>query len=136
MYNIRLYNKKDYPMICEWWSGHKGSAPAEDMFTEDSTYILENEKGEPWICVSMYFTNCSGFCFLEGTVSNPFISKRGLGKAMKEFNAFFTDLAKDKGFKRIIGLTNYPHMKLFTRMNKDMGYIETLTNASVFVKFL
>lgn len=121
-------------MIVEWYKGHNDSAPDEDMFTEESSYILENEKGEPWIGVSIYLTNCKGICFMEGTISNPYISNKGILKAIVEFNTFVCQMAKDKGYKRMVGMTGNANWKRCIKLTKELGYTETLQNASVFAR--
>jgi hypothetical protein len=136
MSNIRLYKESEYEMIAAWWKIHQLNAPAKDMFTTDSTYILENSKGEPWVCITMYFTNCKGICFMEGTISNPFISKKGIVKAMIELNNYVSSIAKEKGYSRIVGMTNYPNWKKFIKVTKELGFKENLKDVSTFIKFL
>jgi hypothetical protein len=131
--NIRLYKKEDFPMIQGWYAGHKEWQPSPELFTEDSSFILENEEGKPWLCWILYLTNCQEMCWLEGLISNPEL-KEGRRDAIVSFHSYIEKFAKDKGYKKIFAMsaTN----KITALCIEDLKYTKTCGTITTFIKEL
>ena len=130
--NIRLYTDKDYTMIENWYLFHYGIKCVPEMFTEDSTFILENEEGKPWVLVCLYLTNCKQTCWIEGTISDPSLTKNRRA-AVKELYTFVFNFAKDKGYKKIFAMAE---TKKTINLLTDCGYRITCNCITSFIKDL
>lgn len=119
--NIRLYKREDFPTINSWSLMHHGKGISENMFSE-TTFILENEEGNPWVCWTLFLTNSKNVCWIEGLMSNPFL-KEHRREAVKELHSYIVKYAKEKGYTKMLGFANTPG--ICKMIEDDLGYKKT-----------
>lgn len=130
--NIRLYNKSDLNTLLSWYRDRKQFEPCAGMFTEDSTFILE-ENGKPLVCLSVYLTNSKDVALLEHLVSAPDFKGAMRNECIKIITDYVEKFTKELGYKRLITLIDRESLK-----NKytSFGYVEMNNNVSMFMKEL
>lgn len=121
----------DYNQIAGWWRDSGEAPPPRELIPED-TYVLENDKGVPWICLSLILFNVP-WAWSIGLVSNPNLPKEGRRDAVKHLWDFVARLAKVKGAKYLY--CQAPNEKLEARY-KEMGFTVTKKNVSLMLKEL
>lgn len=131
--NIRKYKKEDFDTIQNWYQGHNEWPVTPELFTEDSSFILENEEGTPWLCWILYLTNCKEMCWLEGLISNPEL-KVGRREAVVEFHKYIENFAKEQGYKKIFAMS--ASEKITNLCIKDLKYTKTCGTITTFLKKL
>lgn len=132
--NVRLYKKsEDLSIILNWYRSRKQIEPYANMFTEESTFILENEDKRPIMCVSVYLTNSKEIALLEHLICDPDFKGYLRNVAIKMITNHAERFTKELGYKRLITLINKESLK-----NKyaSYGYKENSFDLSLFVKEL
>lgn len=130
--NIRLYTDNDFAMIDKWYLQHSYMHCPKEYLTKDSTFILENEVGEPWLCWTLFLTN-SKIAWIEGLISNPEL-KQGRKDAIKHLHKYIEVFAKGLGYKKIFGMS--ANEKIAHLTEYDLGYKKTCTTITSFIKDL
>lgn len=102
----------------------------DDFYNKDSSFILEID-GIPSLHMSFYITNCKGVSYLENFVGNPEMKGMVRREATKYLISFLTELAKQLGYKRLIGFGFQDKTKAYY---KTLGFENTLNDVSVFCR--
>lgn len=130
-YKVRNYKPDDFTMISSWWADSKEVGPIEAMLPPESTFILELN-GVPTVCVTLYLTNAKAFCMADNLISNPAVKDREWrAKAVDLMNGFADGFARERGFERILCLTEKNALK---RRYMELGYKPTLDGVTTFIK--
>lgn len=131
--NIRLYTDKDFEIVDSWYVAHESQHVSPETFPSESTFILENDKGEPWICWILFLTNSKEICWLEGLISNPSL-KEGRRDAIKHLHKYIEVFAKGLGYKKMFGMSATE--KIAHLIENDLGYRKTCESITSFIKDL
>ena len=107
---IREYTPKDYPMLCEWWMGHKAPCVRKDALPKLGV-IVEELKADgfptPIAASFLYMDNSVGVCFLKHAVSQPELGLKKSRQAFKVAVAFLKESAASMDYGIMISYT-YP----------------------------
>ena len=130
-YKIRNYKKDEYAMILGWWNDCQEVAPLPEMLPEESTFILD-VNDQPTICVTVYLTNSKTFCMVDNLICNPaFRDSKLRRKAVEVMNGYVDCFAKEKGFERILCMTEKNALK---RRYMELGFRPTLDGVTTLIK--
>lgn len=130
-YKIRHYNDSEYQTIRSWWTDLNEVPPLQDMLPEESSYIFEVD-GQPSICVTLYLTNSKAFCMIDNLICSPLFKEKGQRReAIELFKNYIDGVVKEKGFARILCMTEKPALK---KRYMELGYRPTLDGVTTFIK--
>ena len=132
MLKIRKFKEGDYELVCGWWK-HRGEPIPPLELVSRNTYILENEAGTPWVCLTLIGFSTPWIAWSAGLVSNPELPKEGRKEAVKALWDFVADAASDLGYQNLLCMA--PNEKLEARY-KDLGFTVTKKNMTLLVREL
>jgi hypothetical protein len=119
-------------MISSWWTSQNEPALSKEFYGPESSFILEI-KGQPALHLSLLVTNCKGAAYLENFVGNPELKGDSRKKGSKFLIDCLCDVAKQLGYKNIIGFAYKDKTKKYY---PTLGFKNTLENVSVFSRRL
>lgn len=96
--NARPFAPADYPMVCEWWTGHKWPSPPIDYLPQMGLITCDEEKA--YAAGWLYRTD-SKFCLLEWVVADPLADREKRSLAVDLLIEKLIDKAKEEGFGAI-----------------------------------
>ena len=101
MFSVRYLREEDYPILCQWWSDWKWTAPKKDFLPENGLGGIMLEKdGVPILAGFIYFTN-SAVAWCEFIISDLHYRNKDRKEAKKILIFELCDLAKRKGSKYV-----------------------------------
>lgn len=127
---IRNFTEKDLSLICSWWNAAGEPIPEQLEYFPPDTYILENEHGVPWVCLSLVPLHKPVVAWSMGLVSNPDL-KEHRREAVKELWSFVANEAKRRGYKSLFCVA--PNEFLEKRY-QELGFISFKKNTTLMFK--
>jgi hypothetical protein len=118
-------------MIKGWWLEANLWPPTEDMFTQDSSFVVMDDD-KPMVAVNLYLTNSKAICYIDGLIGNP-IYKQERKKALNFLKPFVDSFVKSKGYKYILAFSEHPNLD--TRY-RELGFVKTKHNVGSFFREL
>lgn len=130
MIEIRPYFADDWEEVEGWWKASGEIPPLPTMMPLESSFIAEIDE-KPALAVALYLTNTPELAYVENFIGNPAV-KGGLRReAALALSHYIATFAKQRGFKRLMCLTEKPALK--TRY-MELGYHPTLGGVTAFVR--
>lgn len=116
LFQIRRYQKEDYPMIYRWYLAANMSGPDEEIIPQ-STYLVFI-KAIPAACLSLILTNAR-IGWMENLVGNPDLKTTERKHAIDYLAAYVEVLGKSLGLKRFFLMSQ---KRSSTRRYAGLGY--------------
>lgn len=104
---VRLYQKSDYPTVCQWWDEWKWPRIPEDSLPRIGA-ITENA------CAWLYQTD-SDVCLIEWYITNPRLRKEQRAGILEPIVEQLCKTAKALGYQNVMSMVRNPH--LIKRLN-------------------
>ena len=95
MINLRAYDKKDYPIICEWWQAHGLELMPEWILP--AGLIADNEEYDIAACW-LYMDRSTPFCWMNWFVVNPLATGKEKVAAYESLLKGLEDYAKSENY--------------------------------------
>jgi hypothetical protein len=105
------YEPAKHESIIRPWYEAKGDSPVVDWLPTDTTYLVYSEDHGFMAIGALLLTN-SKICFLEHVATNKELSEFSQARAMRFVILTLEQLAKNIGFKVILGLVPEDHFSL------------------------
>lgn len=129
---IRDYKDSDYIEVASWWKTAGEPLPPPEAIPKQ-TYIMENETGIPWICLSLVGLTHPHVAWIMGLVSNPGIPDVNRAHAVNELWGHVENIAKQQGYENLFCIA--PNWALEKRY-ESLGFKVTKRNVSMMIKEL
>lgn len=109
MFKGRFYKSDDYPMLKDWWAGHRDWTPVpEEMLPNLGVIVSTDDKD---LCAGFLYITNSKMCLMEWVVSNPKAPREGRGESIDFLLEALKTIAKEKGYSVIFTMTGHPVFK-------------------------
>ena len=132
MITIRNYKKSDFAMISGWWKKANEIGPLETMLPPESSFVAEIDN-VPSLCVSLYLTNITEFCYAENFIGNPEMKGTLRREASHVLAKHVEGFAKNRGYKRLLCMAHKGPVK---HRYEELGYSRTLDDVTTFCRIL
>ncbi len=117
------YERESHESVIYPWFANKGDAPVVDWLPEQTTYLVHSEDHGFMAVGALLLTN-SKVCFLEHVATNPNLAEISQSRALRFVILTLEQMAKNTGFKVILGLVPEDHFSLaefYLRQKAKLG---------------
>lgn len=99
---VRPYiEESDYPVLCEWWKGHKWPPIPAPMLPQTGLII-------PGYCAGFVYRTDSSIAMIEWIISNPKAAREHRSQALDELIQALVNKARDLGYSAAFSFIKHP----------------------------
>lgn len=115
---VRQFQAADYPLLCEWWEGHRSPHVPLAALPPDSIFAL-GEDGQAEAFASFYLSHGIGIAFMCWLVTKPGMGAARAKAAFAKIVGYF-EFAHGAAYSTIIGFTS----PAIARAARQLGFTD------------